>query len=76
VPASGRSGDHLRVFDVFDQQLDAIAAPEQLAIEHHGGYAEHAERFGFVDNPVVLFACRPVDAISALPGIVIVGFLS
>jgi hypothetical protein len=29
--------------DPFDQERDAIATPEQLAVEDHGRHAEHAE---------------------------------
>src|SRR5882672_11213744 len=61
MPASERSGDRLRILDAFDQQVDAVTAPEQLAIEHHGGHAEHAERLGLVDDTIMFRACRPVD---------------
>ena len=45
-----------RVLDPFDQHVDAVAAPEQFTVEDHGRDAEHAERLGFVDYTVVLFA--------------------
>src|SRR6266581_4524430 len=61
VSASQRRCDRLRVLDALDQHVDAVAAPEQFAIEHHGGYTEHAEVFGFVNDAVMLRACRAVD---------------
>src|SRR5258707_12683509 len=61
MPASQRDRNRLGLLDAFDQQVDAVAAPEQLAIEHHGGYAEHAEGFRFIDDAVMLGACRAVD---------------
>ena len=61
MPASQSSRDALRIADAFDQHVDAVAAPEQFAVEHHGGYAEHAERFGLIDDAVVFGPRRAVD---------------
>src|SRR6478672_11198484 len=59
APQGGRDG--AGVLDAFDQHIDAVAAPEQFAVEHHGRHAEHAERFGFIDDAVVLFSCGSCD---------------
>src|SRR6516162_9356080 len=67
VAAAERSRNPLRVSDALDQHVDAVAAPEQFAIEHHGGYAEHAERLGFVDDAVVFRACGTTDIGFELP---------
>src|SRR3954453_12883332 len=48
----------LGVADALDQHRNAIAAPEQFAVEHHGRHAEHAEGFRLVDDAIVLDACR------------------
>src|SRR6185436_2360107 len=56
-----RRRDRARVSDAFDQHVDAIAAPEQFAVEDHGWDAEHTQRFGFIDDTVVLGPRRAVD---------------
>src|SRR5450631_4805842 len=61
VPAPQRGRDGLGLFDAFDQHVDAVAAPEQFAVEHHGGYPEHAEGFRLVDDAVVFLARRTAD---------------
>src|SRR3954452_16023867 len=48
----------LGIADALDQHRNAIAAPEQFAVEHHGRHAEHAEGFRLVDDAIVLGACR------------------
>src|SRR4051794_23293980 len=50
----------LGVADALDQHRNAVAAPEQFAVEHHGRHAEHAEAFRLVDDAIVLDACRPL----------------
>src|SRR5256885_5196488 len=61
VRASQRGRDTVGALDALDQHADTVAAPEQFAVEHHGGDAEHAERLRLVDNAIVLGPCRPVD---------------
>src|SRR5262249_49726733 len=51
----------VRILNSLDQHVDAIAAPEQFTVEHHGGNAENPERFRFLDDAVVLGARRSVD---------------
>jgi hypothetical protein len=61
VPASQRGRDGFGLFDTFDQHVDAVAAPEQFAVEHHGGHAEHAEGLRLINDAVMLSARRTVD---------------
>src|SRR5262249_36065483 len=61
VAAAERSRDAVRILNSLDQHVDAIAAPEQFTVEHHGGNAENPERFRFLDDAVVLGARRSVD---------------
>ena len=56
VAAAERGRDGGGVLDAFDQHVDAVAAPEQFAVEYHGRHAEHAERFRFIDDAVVLLS--------------------
>jgi hypothetical protein len=57
-PARSAERDLLgfRGADALDQERDAVAAPEQFAVEHHGRHAEDAERLGFRDDAVMLLA--------------------
>src|SRR3954471_22363565 len=61
MAAAERGFDRLRLLDAFDQQVDAVAAPEQLAVEYHGRHAEHAERLSLVDDAVMLGSRRTAD---------------
>ena len=61
MAAAQRLRDRLRIADALDQHVDAIAAPEQFAVEDHGRHAEHTERFRFIDDAVVLGPRRAVD---------------
>src|SRR6267378_5561969 len=61
MPASQRRRDRLWLLDALDQHVDAVAAPEQFAVKHHGGHAEHAEGFRLVDNEVVFLARRTIE---------------
>ena len=54
MPAAERGGDAVGIFDALHQHVDAIRSPEQFAVEHHGGHAEHAECFGIIDDAIVL----------------------
>src|SRR3954469_22940969 len=60
--------DRPGLLDAFDQHVDAVAAPKQLAVEHHGRHAEHAEHFGLVDDAVMLGACGAMDVGFELAG--------
>src|SRR6202012_4844399 len=68
MAAAQRGRRAFRVLDALDQHVDAIAAPEQFAIEDHGGDAEHAERLRLVDNAVVLRARRSLGIGLEIPG--------
>src|SRR6476660_3318524 len=61
VPASQCGRGAVRIFDTLDQHVDAVAAPEQFAVEHHGGHAEHAKRLRFVNDAIVLGPRRSLD---------------
>ena len=50
MPASERGGGAFGVLNALDQHVDAVTTPEQFAVEHHGGYVEHAEFFRFIDE--------------------------
>src|ERR1700744_4133759 len=56
MPAGARGTYACRIPDALDQHVDAVAAPEQLAVEDHGRHAEHAERLGLSDDLVMLRA--------------------
>ena len=58
MTAAERGRNSFRVPDALDQHVDAVAAPEQFAVEHHGGHAEDAERFRLQDDAVVFFTRR------------------
>src|SRR6202008_1319049 len=45
VTAAERGRDAFGILDALHQHVDAIGAPEQFVVEHHGGHAEHAEIF-------------------------------
>ena len=61
VAAAERGRDGGGVLDAFDQHVDAVAAPEQFAVEHHGRHTEHAEFFRFLDDAVDLGASGAMD---------------
>ena len=61
MAAAQRRRDRFRIPDAIDQHVDAIAAPEQFAVEDHGRHAEHTERFRFIDDAVVLRTRRTAD---------------
>ncbi len=68
MPASQRLGDRFGVLDALYQQINAVTAPEQFVVEHHGGHAEHTKRLGLVDDLVMLRACRAMDLSFKLAG--------
>src|SRR5262245_3901369 len=68
VTAAERGGDAFGIPDALHQHVDAIGAPEQLIVEHHGGYAEHAEIFGLVDDAVVFGARVAIDVVFEIRG--------
>src|SRR5215475_1632443 len=47
----------------FDQHIDPVATPEELAVKYHCRYAEHAERFCFIDDEAVLLSRRTLDVV-------------
>ena len=53
MTASQRCRDTAGALDALDQHVDTVATPEQFAVEHHGGHAEHAERLRLADDPIV-----------------------
>src|SRR5450631_1523049 len=61
VPASECRRDGFGVPDALDQEIDAVAAPKQLAVEDHGRHAEYAERFCLIDDAVMFRPCGPTD---------------
>ena len=61
MTAAQRRCDRIRFPDALDQHVDAIAAPEQFAVEDHGRHAEDTEDFGFIDDVVVLGPRHAVD---------------
>src|SRR5262245_31980813 len=63
VPAAQCRRDRFWIPDALDEHVDAIATPEQFAVEDHGRHAEHAERFRLVDDAVVFCPRRAVDII-------------
>ena len=61
MAAAQRRRDRFRIPDALNQHVDAIAAPEQFAVEDHGRHAEHTERLRFIDDAVVLGPRRALD---------------
>ena len=58
--AAERGRSAFGISDALHQHVDAVGAPEQFAVEHHGGHTEHAQRFGFIDDAIVLGTCVAV----------------
>ena len=67
MPAAERDRGAFRVFDSLPQHVDAVGAPEQFAVEHHGGHAEHAEIFGLLDDAIVPGADAAIDDLDEIP---------
>ena len=67
MPAAKCRCDRFRILDALDQHVDAVAAPEQFAVEDHGRNAEYAERFGFIDDEVMFRSRRTMDISLAEP---------
>src|SRR4029453_2295917 len=69
MTAAQRRRDRFRIPDALDQHVDAIATPEQFAVEDHGWHAEHTERFRFIDDAVVRGSRRAVAVGLERPGL-------
>ncbi|HEY0849050.1 MAG TPA: hypothetical protein VGD96_04005 [Bradyrhizobium sp.] len=54
------------ISDALDQYVDAVGASEQLAVEHVAG--RNVERFGFVDDAIVLGARIVLHMALEIPG--------
>ena len=61
MSAAKRRRDGGGVLDALDQHIDAIATPEQFAVEHHRRNAENTKCLRFLDDPIMFGARRPMN---------------
>src|SRR6202012_1656320 len=68
MPAAEGRDRAIGILDALDQEIDAIAAPNQFAVEYHGRHAEPAERLRLVDDAIMLGAAGPLGIGFEIPG--------